>query len=365
MCYSFIYPIKNLLLLLLVQFAGMSGIYSLIQAQNIQYNLDCSGGPGQAQLTVESPVGAGLSYALDGDNFQASTLFSNVFPGNHWLFVQNASGELDSIRFNANCGLEPFACGDCDESGGFYQVYTQNGVMARLDLETNLFEPLQNSPAGFHINATGLNPEDSLAYGIERSNSNVLVVIDSEGRALRLGGVSGLPVDDYTSGDFDSEGYLHVKIGVSQIIYKIDVKLGVVADTYQVDRSFRSNDIAYNVVYDRFYFLDNNGGVFSFSQEEKKVLQSGLSGLSGQVGAMYCDRTGDVYGIFNRNGRLYRFNPVDGSAEFLLVTTSASYNDGFSCQNSLLISPDPPEIQIECSSLPGRANLRIISPQDP
>jgi gliding motility-associated-like protein len=337
---------------------------SLHSQPSISFDLDCSQGPGQARLEVESPLGGDWSYALNDGGFQSTPLFTDIFPGNHILIVRNTSGDRDTVRFNANCGLEPFACGDCDASDGFYQVYTQNGEMARLDLQTNQFDPLPNSPAGFHINATGLNPKDSLAYGIERNNSNVLVVIDSEGRALKLGGVSGLPIEDFTSGDFDSDGYLHVKIGVSQRIYKIDVRAGVVIETYLVDRSFRSNDIAYSVVYDRFYFLDNNGGVFSFSPGEKEVSRSGLSGLSGQVGAMYCDRNGGVYGIFNQNGRLYKFDPIDGSAEFILVTSSASYNDGFSCQNSLFIRPAPPEIQIECSSFTGRANLRITEPQD-
>src|SRR6056297_159949 len=362
MCYSFIYPIKNLLLLLLVQFAGMSGIYSLIQAQNIKYNLDCSGGPGQAQLTVESPVGAGLSYALDGDDFQTSTVFSNVLPGNHWLFVQNASGELDSIRFNANCGLEKFSCGDCDRSGTFFQIYSQNGVIVGLDLETNQFSSLPNSRAGIHINAIGMNPKDSLAYGMKRRFSNELIVVDAQGTSVNLGSVEDLPVGDYASGDFDAEGYLHIKGGLTRELFKIDVSVGKMVERYFIDQPTKTSDITYNIVDSLFYGADDNGNLWSFSPIERQVVLIGSSFLSGDIGAMYSDRSGRVFGIENSSGRLYQFDLSDGSVDFIMTTTSTSYNDGFNCKNIFFNNIPPPTAEIECSTDSDSVNITIVEP---
>ena len=43
-------------------------------------------------ITVTAPIGAGLTYSIDGTNFQASTIFNNVAPGNYTITVQNAAG---------------------------------------------------------------------------------------------------------------------------------------------------------------------------------------------------------------------------------------------------------------------------------
>src|SRR6056297_1112860 len=362
MCYSFIYPIKNLLLLLLVQFAGMSGIYSLIQAQNIQYNLDCSGGPGQAQLTVESPVGSNWSYAINGESYQTSPVFNDIFPGNHWLFVQNASGELDSIRFNANCGLEKFSCGDCDRSGTFFQIYSQNGVIVGLDLETNQFSSLPNSPAGIHINAIGMNPKDSLAYGMKRRFSNELIVVDAQGTSVNLGSVEDLPVGDYASGDFDAEGYLHIKGGLTRELFKIDVSVGKMVERYFIDQPTKTSDITYNIVDSLFYGADDNGNLWSFSPIERQVVLIGSSFLSGDIGAMYSDRSGRVFGLENSSGRLYQFDLSDGSVDFIMTTTSTSYNDGFNCKNIFFNNIPPPTAEIECSTDSDSVNITIVEP---
>jgi hypothetical protein len=196
---SFTQPYKSLLLLLSIQVLGMSGVNSLLRAQDIRYDLDCAGGPGQAQLTVINPQGGEWSYALDDDDFQSTNVFSGIFPGNHWLFVRNSSGILDSVRFNANCGLQPFSCESCDLTEGFYQVYSENGVVAGLDLDNEQFTSLPNSPAGFHINAIGMSPTDSLGYGMRRRNSTDLIVVDGQGTAINLGPVENLPNGDYGS----------------------------------------------------------------------------------------------------------------------------------------------------------------------
>jgi len=341
----------------------MSGIYSLIQAQNIQYNLDCSGGPGQAQLTVESPVGAGLSYALDGDDFQASTLFSNVFPGNHWLFVQNASGELDSIRFNANCGLEPFACGDCDASDGFYQVFGLEGELAALDLDEQEFKLLPNSPAGYGLNAMGINPLDSLAYGIKRSSPPELIVVDKSGRDISLGNIDMLPNRVYHAGDFDPEGYLHIKDNqTNRQVFMIDVKKGRVERTYNLSSPLYTADFAYNPINGLFYGLNGSGRLYSFDPNSGLYSSIANTSMGGSFGAVYSDNSGIVWGIENATGNLYEVDLSSGDLTLIMTTTNSSRNDGFSCQNSFFSRLGPPDIQQECSDVESRVNIRITEP---
>lgn len=51
---------------------------------------DCTTATGS--ITITSPLGAGLTYSVDGVNFQASTLFANLTPGNYTVTTQSADG---------------------------------------------------------------------------------------------------------------------------------------------------------------------------------------------------------------------------------------------------------------------------------
>ena len=51
MCVSY----YKFILCFLLQAVGTAGIYTALYAQEIQYDLDCNSGPGQARLTIESP----------------------------------------------------------------------------------------------------------------------------------------------------------------------------------------------------------------------------------------------------------------------------------------------------------------------
>ncbi len=44
------------------------------------------------QITITDPLGADLTYSIDGTNFQAGTVFSNLSPGDYTITVTNSSG---------------------------------------------------------------------------------------------------------------------------------------------------------------------------------------------------------------------------------------------------------------------------------
>jgi len=56
-------------------------------------------------ITVTSPTGSGYSYSLDGVNFQASTIFSLLNPGNYTITVKNSDGCINSALKTVN--LQP------------------------------------------------------------------------------------------------------------------------------------------------------------------------------------------------------------------------------------------------------------------
>ncbi|WP_294818894.1 hypothetical protein, partial [uncultured Flavobacterium sp.] len=43
-------------------------------------------------LTVDSPVGAGFSYSINGTSYQTGTYFANLAPGNHYVTVKDSNG---------------------------------------------------------------------------------------------------------------------------------------------------------------------------------------------------------------------------------------------------------------------------------
>jgi gliding motility-associated-like protein len=61
--------------------------------------------PGHAQLTITTPLGANLEYALDGVGYQSSPVFPSVANGNHFFAVRNLEGctTLTGI-FAISCG---------------------------------------------------------------------------------------------------------------------------------------------------------------------------------------------------------------------------------------------------------------------
>jgi len=331
---------------------------------SISFDLDCSQGPGQAQLEVESPLGANWTYALDGRAFQTSATFLNIFPGNHWLIVRNTSGELDSTRFNANCGLEPFSCSDCDKSEGFYQVFGTQGELARLDFDEGDFQILPNSPANYGLNAVGINPNDSLAYGIKRIIPCELIVIDRTGRTVNLGVIDMLPGRVYQAGDFDPDGFLHVKDNErNRQVFMIDVKQGRVERTYNLSSPLYTADFAYNPVDKLFYGLNRSGMFYSFDALSGVRNFISNTPMPNSFGAVYSDKSGRIWGIQNSTGNLYEVDVQTGQLSLVMTTASSSRNDGFSCQNSFFSRTGPPVLEVECSSLSNRVNLRIIQPE--
>ena len=54
--------------------------------------VDCSLGPGKADITVTAPLGTGLQYRLDAGVYQSGRSFLNVADGNHTISVRNSSG---------------------------------------------------------------------------------------------------------------------------------------------------------------------------------------------------------------------------------------------------------------------------------
>lgn len=67
--------------------------------------VDCTLGAGHAVVTISSPLGADLSYSLDGGAYQTLASFSSVTNGSHYISVRNLSGcTTPGSLFSVSCG---------------------------------------------------------------------------------------------------------------------------------------------------------------------------------------------------------------------------------------------------------------------
>ena len=73
--------------------------------------VDCSGGFGNAVLTVTNPTGANFEYSLNGGTYQSSTTFSGVANGSHSVTVRNTTTNCEStaatVNVNCDCANQP------------------------------------------------------------------------------------------------------------------------------------------------------------------------------------------------------------------------------------------------------------------
>ncbi|WP_223052024.1 T9SS type B sorting domain-containing protein [Flavobacterium coralii] len=105
-------------------------------------------------LTVTAPTGTGLTYSINGINYQSSTLFSGLTPGTYSVFVKNSAGCISENPATATINAAPAV----PQQAG----YTQTNPTC-----TNPFGSITiTSPVG-----TGL--EYSINNGSTYSNSNI------------------------------------------------------------------------------------------------------------------------------------------------------------------------------------------------
>jgi hypothetical protein len=85
-------------------------------------------------ITVTAPTGTGLTYSIDGTNYQSSTTFSNLVPGSYNVTVMNTSGcispltkaVINAIPTNCGAGIFHTAAGCSDfKAGGNGQALGQ------------------------------------------------------------------------------------------------------------------------------------------------------------------------------------------------------------------------------------------------
>ncbi len=73
-------------------------------------SVDCSGGFGNAKVTITSPTGAGLQYRLDSGPYQTGLIFNTVANGNHTITVLTPDGCSTTgaiFQVSCSCASQP------------------------------------------------------------------------------------------------------------------------------------------------------------------------------------------------------------------------------------------------------------------
>ncbi|MEL7003616.1 MAG: GEVED domain-containing protein [Bacteroidota bacterium] len=250
-----------------------------------------------------------------------------------------------------------------------YQVVNGN-ELKRLNPSTGIYESVGTSSITY--NGAGFNSEDNFIYAI--GSGTTLVRIDNTGDATSLGNISNFSAISY-SGDFDLEGnwYSFRKSGSSWLLNKIDVSvLPAVAERLTVQElsgpapASNANDIAYNIVSNRFYGMDD-GYIMEFDPVARTVRT--LADYreiteDGGYGAVWSDETGNTYFFNNNTGNIYRaaINASGEITSFAFISTSSpnGNNDGMSCPTAL-----PPAFPEICDNGIDDDNDGLVDCEDP
>lgn len=258
------------------------------------------------------------------------------------------------ISFSINAySQEPFPCDD-----RFYQVVGFDGELSAYDLETDTFTFAPNN-AGTRINAGGRNPADGFAYFISVDN-NDLIRMGTDGSTVNLGSIAGLPMNNYSGGDFWRDGLLYVNPAGNGDIF--NTFYGIDVDTATVDRvvvlqglRISIPDMAYNPIDELMYAVTSS---FSISEvPEGNLIAINLSVGTYQVigptdvpvdagiASVFADGSGRIYGA-NRfdDALLYEFNiqTAESTAigRSILLPQGSGPIDGFFCAQNP--GPFPP-----------------------
>ncbi|MGO1002115.1 beta strand repeat-containing protein [Lysobacter sp. CA196] len=202
-------------------------------------------------------------------------------------------------------------------------------------------------------NAVGYNPADNYQYGLITPTTNTLVRIGSDGAAVSLGTVGGLPAGTYISGAFGTAGnilYVKDNVAAGTTMYAINVTT-LTATPIALSSAINIADWAW--VGGLLYGVTNSGQLLSVNPTSGAVTNIGLpNGLPvGFFGAMYGAPNG-LYGSGNSPpSGFYKFDLVTGTATLISGAPGSTSNDGSNCPTANITFGA--DLQITKTNTPG------------
>lgn len=210
---------------------------------------------------------------------------------------------------------------------------SQNRTLYTVGTSTNPFTYPVTGVAAVNYNSIGLNPIDGKIYAIQNPLTNNLLVIDTNGIAINLGAITGLPIGiTYNAGEIDNLGNYYVKPPTSNNeLYKVNVNTRT-ATLIPLSTSIDLPDITFNMSNGHLYGVNaSNGQLVSINPATGIVTGIGTSpGIVVNFGAMFGSSTGEIYGS-NNVGGFYQFNIATGQRVLISGSPASNSNDGAHC----------------------------------
>ncbi|MBL7711809.1 MAG: T9SS type A sorting domain-containing protein [Chitinophagaceae bacterium] len=231
-------------------------------------------------------------------------------------------------------------------------TFTNKGAITLYKTST----PSASVSGAFQLRAIGYNPADNFAYGI-KNLTDTLVKLGSNGFAVTVGKLTGSGSADFTStvncvaADFGPLGYLYVMMGgATNRIYVINVTTANIVDTFSTTAPFDKGDLIWNTRDALFYSIGTDSTTVPGSTFKLYSFPLGTAGAPAtlksktlspipsvnNIGALFTDNTGSIYGANNADGNLYKFD-TSGTFTFRATGASTTVNDGFSCPSAVIL----------------------------
>jgi LruC domain-containing protein len=231
-----------------------------------------------------------------------------------------------------------------------------------VNLVTGNYAVLEDNPGvNANINGLGFDEEDRYIYGFNTTHLQ-MVRVNSDFQAQTLN-LSGIPDNiSFYVGDVANHYYYLYRMNVG--FYKVDlspldtdVNAPLIAELITATSQIRLTDFAFHPNNNKLYGVDNKTGIlYQFNPDNGETVEVGQTGETGTFGAMYFDVNGYFYMSRNNDGNIYRINlssldenttaqqlsNLDVSAIKFADGPSSSQNDGARCASAPLIDEDTP-----------------------
>ncbi|MEG0761754.1 MAG: Ig-like domain-containing protein, partial [Chryseobacterium sp.] len=241
------------------------------------------------------------------------------------------------VGTSANSSIKNAQCANafgCDSRMYLSQVDTLYDV----DTTSNPFTYPSVGTSSVNYNAIAINPLDGRLYGMQVSNSNNVVVINTDGSSINLGPVTNLPTGvTYNAGEIDNLGNYYVKVNnENPQLYKINLNT-LTATLITLNTSIYVPDIAFNITTGLLYGVNvTTGQLVSINPATSVVTPIGITPGSALFGAMFASSTGEIYGAENGGG-FYQFNLTTGQRVLISDAPASSGNDGAHCVTAPIV----------------------------
>ncbi|MCB1582873.1 MAG: hypothetical protein KDI92_07400 [Xanthomonadales bacterium] len=257
-----------------------------------------------------------------------------------WLFLTIFVSLADAqVAFVCTGGPRVVAATASQPAPSLYQMDTTSVPFTFTSISTT------NS---ISYNAIGYRILDDLIYGIEENGvgtvSTNLVQVDATGTPSILGPISGLPINRYISGDFDTNNHFYVSDVENTAIYVVDIDTRAVTNQFTLNTNFRFSDLAYNPQDNQLYAIStvNTLPPEQAGQLIRIDLNSGtlstIGNTSGNilgVGSLSFDSHGLLLAIDNLSSGVYSINTHTGQTELLSSSPGFSRADSAHCANAV------------------------------